>query len=118
VIGESQRESAASQEVVVIDVRRTVGVAAVLFGVVGAAAAPSASAVPPGQQPGAPCSVPGATSADGMLTCSGQAGIWMHRGLPIVQPGQPCATLGDVTYARGEQVVTCRPSGSGLAWEP
>lgn len=96
-------------------VRRTVGVAAVLLGVVGGAA-PSASAAP-SEQPGAPCSVPGATSADGTLTCSGQAEIWMHRGLPIVEPGQPCTTLGDVTYARGEQVVTCRPSGSGLAWE-
>lgn len=81
------------------------------------AAAPSASAAPQGQQPGAPCSVPGAVSADGTLSCSGQAGIWMHKGFPLVQPGQRCAAPGDVTYARGEQIVTCRPSGSGFVWE-
>jgi hypothetical protein len=96
-------------------VRTAVGVAALLLGVVSAAAAPEASAAPP--QPGAPCSVPGATSADGTLSCSGQAGIWMHKDLPIVEPGQPCTTPGDVTHAHREQIVTCRPSGSGLAWQ-
>lgn len=102
---------------VAIMVRRTVGIAAVLLGAVVVAAAPSASAAPQGRQPGAPCSVPGAVSADGTLSCSGQAGIWMHKGFPLVQPGKPCATPGDVTYARGEQIVTCRPSGSGFVWE-
>ena len=95
---------------------KTVGVAAVLLGMVGAAVTP-ASAAPSGQQPGAPCSVPGAISADGTLSCSAQAGIWMHKGLPIVEPGQPCTTLGDVTYAHREQIVTCRQTGSGLTWQ-
>jgi invasion protein IalB len=91
--------------------------AMLVLGAVAVAAAPSASAAPQGQQPGAPCSVPGAVSADGTLSCSGQAGIWMHKGFPLVRPGQPCAAPGDVTYARGEQIVTCRPSGSGFVWE-
>ncbi len=96
-------------------VRRMVGVAALLLGVVGATSVPEASAAPP--QPGAPCLPTDTTSADGTLTCSHQAEIWMHRGMPLVQPGSPCATLGDVTYAPRERVVTCRPSGSGLAWQ-
>ena len=81
------------------------------------AAGPPVSAAPSEEQPGAPCSVPGATSVDGTLTCSGQASIWMHRGMPFVEPGQPCDRPGDVTYKHGENLVTCRPSGSGLAWE-
>jgi hypothetical protein len=78
--------------------------------------APVARAAPP--QPGAPCSPTDSVSADGTLSCSHQALIWMHKGLPLVEPGQPCTTLGDVTYAHREQIVTCRPRGSGLAWEP
>ena len=96
-------------------VRRKLSVAGLLFVVIGVGAAPSAFAS--GEQPGAPCSVSGATSADGTLTCSGQASIWMHRGMPFVEPGQPCDRPGDVTYKHGENLVTCRPSGSGLAWQ-
>jgi hypothetical protein len=78
--------------------------------------APVAHGAP--QQPGAPCSSTDTVSADGTLTCSHQAMIWMHHGLPLVEPGQPCTTPGDVTYAQREQIVTCRPSGPGLAWKP
>jgi hypothetical protein len=92
-----------------------IGIAAVLLGIAGAAT-PLASAAPP--QPGAPCSPPTDTvSADGTLSCSGQSRMWMHRGLPIVQPGTPCDRPGDVTYRPGENLVTCRQSGSGLTWQ-
>jgi hypothetical protein len=90
-----------------------VAVAAVAAAVLGA---PCVNAAPP--QPGAPCSPADTVSADGKLSCSHQALIWMHNGLPLVEPGQPCTTLGDVTYAHREQIVTCRSNGSGLAWEP
>ncbi len=96
-------------------VRNALSIAAVLLGLIGAA--PAASAEPGNEQPGAQCDGPGATSADGTLTCSGQASIWMHRGMPIAQPGQPCTRAGDVTYAPKEQVVHCQPSGGGLAWQ-
>ena len=79
------------------------------------ALAPQAQAS--GEQPGAPCSSTDTVSADGTLTCSHQATIWMHKGMPFVEPGQPCDRLGDVTYTHPENIVTCRPSGSGLAWE-
>jgi hypothetical protein len=96
-------------------VHKMVGAAAVLLGMVGVAVAPLASAAPP--QPGAPCSPTDTVSADGTLFCSHQALIWMHNGLPLVEPGQPCTRPGDVTYAHREQIVTCRPSGSGLTWQ-
>jgi hypothetical protein len=58
-------------------VRRTVGVAALLLGVVGVTAAPEASAAPP--QSGAPCSPTDTVSADGTLSCSHRALTWMHK---------------------------------------
>jgi hypothetical protein len=91
-------------------VYRMIGAAAVLFGVVGVGAAPSAFAS--GEQPGAPCSAPGATSADGTLWCSGQSRIWMSHSL--AKPGEPCPRVGDVAYGYGEQIVTCGP---GLVWQ-
>jgi invasion protein IalB len=96
-------------------VRLAVSVAAVLLWAFGVAGAPSASAAP---QPGAPCTANDSTSPDGSLACSHQAMIWMHAGLPLVGLGQPCTTPGDVTYAAREQIVTCRQTESGLAWEP
>lgn len=74
---------------------------------------PVASAAP---QPGDPCSSPGDRSADGTLSCSGQSRTWMHAGLPLMQPGQSCTRLGDMTYTSGEGVVTCRETDSGLVW--
>src|SRR6266481_5240411 len=93
--------------------RATVMLPATLLGSIGVMLAPLASAAP---QPGDSCSVPGATSADGTLSCSGQSSTWMHVGLPIMQPGQPCTRPGDVTYTTGEGIVTCERTGSGLVW--
>ncbi len=67
--------------------------------------------------PGAECSVPDDNSADGTLTCDGMRSIWLHVGAPIMQPGQPCARLGDVTATSHEGTVTCRQSDSGLTWQ-
>lgn len=96
-------------------VRRSICVAAV-FGVMTVAATAVASADP---TPGSECpgSVAGTNSADGTLTCDGLRSIWLHVGAPVMQPGQPCSRLGDVTAASHESTVTCRPSGSGLTWQ-
>lgn len=96
-------------------VRRTIGVAALLLGVAGAAA-PSAFAS--GEQPGAPCSpMTDRISADGTLWCNGQSGMWMNKGLHGVAVGSPCDKLGNVTYTPPEDPVFCRQSGSGLTWQ-
>jgi hypothetical protein len=99
----------------VVIVRRMVSVAALLLGLVAVAVAPSASAAP---VPGAACQDAGATSPDGTLTCDALREEWLHVGAPVMQPGQPCTRLGDVTATGHEGTVTCRQTQSGLAWEP
>lgn len=78
------------------------------------AVAPQASAAP---SPGDRCGVNDYTSPDGTLTCSHQAFMWMHKGMPMVHPGDSCTILGDATYTPPEDIVRCRPSGSGLTWQ-
>jgi hypothetical protein len=95
-------------------IRRTMGAAALTFGLMTMALMPTAWADP---TPGAECSVPGTTSPDGTLTCDGLRSEWLHVGAPIMQPGQPCSRLGDVTATGHEGTVTCRRSGSGLTWQ-
>lgn len=97
-------------------IRRTMCAAALTFGVMALSVMPTASADP---TPGAKCpgSIAGTNSPDGTLTCDGMRSIWLHVGAPIMQPGQPCSRLGDVTATGHEGTVTCRRSGSGLTWQ-
>jgi hypothetical protein len=104
---------ATAREVQMI-VRRTMCAAVLMLGVITVAAMPAASADP---TPGTECSVPGNNSPDGTLTCDGMRSIWLHVGAPIMQPGQPCSRLGDVTATSHEGTVTCRQSSSALTWQ-
>ena len=45
--------------------------------------------------------------------------IWLSNvnGGKLALLGQPCHALGEMTYAAREQIVTCRQTESGLAWQ-
>jgi hypothetical protein len=95
---------------------QTFGVATAMLVVVGGAAVATASATPPSVKPGESCSGP-ATAPDGNLWCDMQAGMWLSNG-PRANLGQPCALVGDVRLAGGEDLAHCAQTGAGLAWEP
>ncbi len=91
---------------------KTIGGAAVLFGVAAALAAP-ASAAP---QPGDRCGSNDSLSADGTLWCNHQSMMWMNKNMAHnVKPGQACDTPGAVTYTPPEDPVVCR-SGTWQLW--
>lgn len=90
---------------------RTMGGAAVLFGVAATLGAPANAAPAPGD----PCGQGG--QVNGNLMCSGQALIWINTDAPhMPMPGTPCLQPGAVTYGRGEDLVTCR-SGTWVPWK-